>query len=47
MTVAEAAVRRFSARAFKPDPVPGAIVREILETAHRAPSGGNLQSTLR
>jgi nitroreductase len=30
-------------RAFKPDPVPGAIVREILEIAHRAPSGGNLQ----
>ena len=43
MTVAEAAVRRFSARAFKPDPVPGGVVREILETAHRAPSGGNLQ----
>lgn len=43
MTVAEAAVRRFSARAFKPDPVPGGVVREILEIAHRAPSGGNLQ----
>lgn len=43
MTVAEAAVRRFSCRAFKPDPVPEGIVREILETAHRAPSGGNLQ----
>ncbi len=43
MTVAEAAVRRYSCRAFKPDPVPGGVLREILETAHRAPSGGNLQ----
>lgn len=42
-TVTEAVRRRFSARAFLPDPVPGAVVREILETAHRAPSGGNLQ----
>ncbi len=43
MTVTEAVQRRISARAFKPDPVPGAVVREILETAARAPSGGNLQ----
>ena len=43
MDVSEAAKRRFSARAFKSDPVPGALVREILEIAHRAPSGGNLQ----
>lgn len=42
-TVTEAVRRRFSARAFLPDPVPGAAVREILEAAHRAPSGGNLQ----
>jgi nitroreductase len=43
MTVTEAVERRISVRAFKPDPVPGALVREILEIAKRAPSGGNLQ----
>ena len=43
MTVTEAVAARISVRAFKPDPVPGALVREILELAHRAPSGGNLQ----
>ena len=43
MNVSEATARRFSARAFKSDPVPGALVREILEIAQRAPSGGNLQ----
>ena len=32
-----------SVRAFKSDPVPGEVVRRILETAHQAPSGGNLQ----
>jgi nitroreductase len=43
MNVSEAVTQRMSVRAFRPDPVPGAVVREILETAHRAPSGGNLQ----
>ena len=43
MNVTEAVQRRISVRAFKPDPVPAALVREILEAAHRAPSGGNLQ----
>jgi nitroreductase len=43
MNVTEAVDRRISVRAFKPDPVPGAVVREILEAAARAPSGGNLQ----
>ena len=43
MNVSEAVERRISVRAFRPDPVPGEVVREILETAHRAPSGGNLQ----
>ncbi len=43
MDVAEAVARRISVRAFKPDPVPEATVRAILEGAHRAPSGGNLQ----
>ena len=35
--------RRISVRAFKPDPVPEATVRRLLEKAARAPSGGNLQ----
>ena len=43
MNVTEAVAARISVRAFRPDPVPGALVREILELAHRAPSGGNLQ----
>lgn len=43
MDVSEAVERRVSIRGFKPDPVPGALVREILERAARAPSGGNLQ----
>jgi len=43
MNVSEAVEQRISVRAFRPDPVPGAVVREILEAAHRAPSGGNLQ----
>ncbi|MFV0280284.1 MAG: nitroreductase [Rhodoblastus sp.] len=43
MSVSEAVARRMSVRAFLPDPVPGAIVAEILEKAARAPSGGNLQ----
>ena len=43
MDVSEAIEQRFSVRAFKPDPVPRAVVAEILERAARAPSGGNLQ----
>ncbi len=43
MSVSEAVAARFSARAFKADPVPGGTVRAILEAAARAPSGGNLQ----
>ncbi|CAN5514504.1 nitroreductase [soil metagenome] len=43
MTVTQAIERRMSVRAFKPDPVPGDVVRQLLETAARAPSGGNLQ----
>ena len=43
MNVTEAVGKRISVRAFKPDPVAGAVVREILEIAQRAPSGGNLQ----
>jgi len=43
MDVSEAVARRISVRAFKPDPVPGSVVRDLLEAAQRAPSGGNLQ----
>ena len=43
MDVAEAVRKRFSTRAFKPDPVPGELVRQLIETAAQAPSGGNLQ----
>jgi nitroreductase len=44
MNVSDACRTRISVRAFKPDPVPAALVREILELAHRgAASGGNLQ----
>lgn len=43
MDVAEAVGRRISVRAFRPDPVPGDTVREILQATQRAPSGGNLQ----
>ena len=35
--------QRRSVRAFKPDPVPEALVRELLEAATRAPSGTNIQ----
>ncbi len=43
MNVSEAAARRMSVRAFLPDGVPASVVREILEAAKSAPSGGNLQ----
>jgi nitroreductase len=43
MDVSRAVAARRSVRAFRPDPVPGPLVREILELAHQAPSGGNLQ----
>lgn len=43
MNVTEAVSARVSIRAFRPDPVPEETVREILQIAARAPSGGNLQ----
>ncbi|HWU67434.1 MAG TPA: nitroreductase [Stenotrophobium sp.] len=43
MTVTEALQQRISTRVFLPEPVPENLVREILEVARRAPSGGNLQ----
>ena len=43
MDVSEAVMSRRSVRGFLPDPVDPALLRRILETAARAPSGGNLQ----
>jgi len=43
MDVRDAVASRYSCRAFLPAPVPLAVVREILDRAARAPSGGNLQ----
>lgn len=43
MDVSEAVQRRMSVRAFRPDPVSGEVVRDILTIARGAPSGGNLQ----
>ena len=43
MNVSDAVASRFSCRAFLPTPIPEATVRDILERAARAPSGGNLQ----
>lgn len=43
MNVSNAVTRRQAIRAFKPDPVPENMVREILDLARHAPSGGNLQ----
>jgi nitroreductase len=46
MHVRDALATRYSCRAFQPTPVRRAVVREILEGAARAPSGGNLQPWL-
>ena len=43
MKVSEAIQSRMSCRAFLRTPVPEATVRQMLEVAKRAPSGGNLQ----
>ena len=43
LTVTEAIMARFSARAFLDRPVPRETIGEILTLAARAPSGGNLQ----
>jgi nitroreductase len=43
MNVDEALKTRVSVRAFRPDPLPEAMVREIVDVARYAPSGGNLQ----
>lgn len=43
MNVTDAVERRSSIRDFLPTPVPGEVIRRVLATASRAPSGGNLQ----
>ena len=43
MDIVEAIQQRKSIRAFKPDPVPKEILKEILELALRAPSWANTQ----
>lgn len=43
VSVTEALNRRMSVRDFLPTPVPGELIREVLRTAARAPSGGNVQ----
>lgn len=43
MNVTDALYQRISTRAFLPDPVPQALVHEILDAARWSPSGGNLQ----
>ncbi|MCB5945737.1 nitroreductase [Acidocella sp. KAb 2-4] len=43
VSVSAAVAGRISVRAFLPKPVPRELVEELLETARRAPSGGNVQ----
>ena len=43
MNVSAAVDSRISCRAFRPDPVDPALLRDLLERAARAASGGNLQ----
>jgi nitroreductase len=43
MRVTEALESRFSCRAFQDRPVAVSLIREILDEARKAPSGGNLQ----
>ena len=43
MNVTEAVRSRHSIRAFLDKPVPESVLREVLDTAARAASGGNVQ----
>ena len=43
MYVSEAVKSRFSCRAFTEKPVSKELIKEILDVAKQAPSGGNLQ----
>ena len=46
MHVRDAIASRYSCRAFLPTPVPRELVKDILNRAARAPSGGNVQPWL-
>src|ERR1700692_334411 len=43
LTVTETLKRRISTREYRPQPLAEQLVREILDVARWAPSGGNLQ----
>jgi nitroreductase len=43
ITLTDAIATRISVRDFLAEPVPEALLREVLQKAARAPSGGNLQ----
>lgn len=43
MTIKEAIATRRSIRKFKPDPIPGELVDQLLDAARLAPSAGNRQ----
>lgn len=43
LTFDEVVRGRRSIRGYRPDPVPGALIKEILKTAMRAPSSLNTQ----
>ena len=43
MNVTEAVMNRRTTRGFKPDPVPDAIIHEVLDIARHAPSNSNTQ----
>ncbi|MGE0828551.1 MAG: nitroreductase [Hyphomonadaceae bacterium] len=43
LSVSDAIRQRTSIRVYKPDPVPEAVIRDILDVARYAPSGGNVQ----
>lgn len=43
LSVSDALTQRISTRAFLDKPVSENLIREILDAARRAPSGGNLQ----
>ena len=43
MNVTDALNSRLSVRDFLPTPIPAALIRQVLATASRAPSGGNVQ----
>jgi len=43
MNVTDAVMKRKTVRDFLSDPIPSETIRELLEKASRAPSGGNVQ----